>query len=319
MSAHSGWSDDDFIEACIRLKSTKEVAREMGIDPRNVIKRRNLLHERTGTYLSLDSRANKPKVVIPDKDPRTNVELERGVIIVGSDAHYLSGEDTTAHRAMVYLIKELKPEVVVMNGDSFDGSMVSRFAPIQWEDRPTVKEEMETVQDHLEEIANAYKNAKLIHTWGNHDMRFNSTLAHKAEQFRDIKGFAFEEHFPRWNFTMSIMVNENTMIKHRWHNGVHATWNNIVKSGRNFVTGHLHSLQVRPWTDYNGTRYAVDTGTLALPNGAQFAYAEDNPKNHRSGFAVLTFMDSKLMPPETCEVINEEEGICFFRGQQFAV
>jgi hypothetical protein len=150
-------------------------------------------------------------------------------------------------------------------------------------------------------------------------MRFNSRLAQTADQFRGVAGFEFAEHFPRWNFTMSVMVNDNTMIKHRWHNGVHATWNNIVKSGRNFVTGHLHSLQVRPFTDYNGTRYAVDTGTLAYPNGDQFSYAEDNPKNHRSGFAVLTFIEGQMMPPETCEVLDEGKGTCFFRGNQFSV
>jgi hypothetical protein len=109
------------------------------------------------------------------------------------------------------------------------------------------------------------------------------------------------------------------MIKHRYHNGIHAAYNNTMKSGASIVTGHLHALQVRPYTDYNGTRYAVDTGTLADPFGAQFTYAEDNPANHRSGFAVLTFHKGKLMPPELCEVVNEEEGLVFFRGRSFAV
>lgn len=81
------------------------------------------------------------------------------------------------------------------------------------------------------------------------------------------------------------------------------------------VTGHLHALQVRPWTDYRGTRYAVDTGTLACPTGEQFTYSEDSPANHRSGFAVLTFHKGKLLPPELLEVVDEEEGMICFRGQ----
>jgi len=48
-----------------------------------------------------------------------------------------------------------------------------------------------------------------------------------------------------------------------------------------------------------------------------FEYAEDNPKNWRSGFAVLTFWDGKLMPPELCEVISE--GLVYFRGQVIEV
>jgi hypothetical protein len=118
MSLHSGWTDNEFISACIRLGSTKAVADEMGVNVRSVQKRRDNIHTKTGHYLSLDGKAAKPKVTIPAKEPRANIELERGVIIVGSDAHYQPGEDTTAHKAMVHLIKLLKPEFVIMNGDS---------------------------------------------------------------------------------------------------------------------------------------------------------------------------------------------------------
>ena len=121
------------------------------------------------------------------------------------------------------------------------------------------------------------------------------------------------DFFPGWHFGYTIHVNENTVIKHRWHNGIHAIYNNVLKSGRSIVTGHLHRLQVSAWGDYNGRRYGVDTGTLAEPGGDQFAYLEGNPVPWASGFAVLTF-DSKgmLLPPELCEVIGET---AYFRGK----
>lgn len=50
-------------------------------------------------------------------------------------------------------------------------------------------------------------------------------------------------------------------------------------------------------------------------DGPQFSYSEDAPSNHRSGFAVLTFCGGKLMPPELVEVVSEDEGLIFFRGQ----
>jgi hypothetical protein len=111
------------------------------------------------------------------------------------------------------------------------------------------------------------------------------------------------------------MVNEHTMIKHRWHNGIHAVYNNTLKSGVSFVTGHLHSLKVTPWTDMGAqkTRYGVDTGTMANIDDPAFFYTEDSPVNWRSGLAVLTFWEGKLMPPELCEVISE--GIVYFRGK----
>ncbi len=102
-------------------------------------------------------------------------------------------------------------------------------------------------------------------------------------------------------------------MKHRWHNGQHATYNNTLKSGRSIVTGHLHKLQVYPYSDYGGRRYGVDTGTLAEPYGDQFVYTEMNPVNWCSGFCVLTFKDGMMLPPELCEVIN---GSAYFRGQK---
>ena len=319
MSYNSVCDEETFIAACIEYKSTSKVSETTGIGVRNVIKRRNKLYHRTGVFYKLDGGSGKVKVTIPETSIRTNVELENGCIIVISDAHYSKDVESAAHKAAVLLNEKLKPEIFIMNGDAFDGSVVGSHNRIMWDHHPTVKEELDAVQDNLEEIVNVNKNAKYLFNWGNHDQRFNSKLSHRVEQFEGVKGFNFTDHFPKWKFSMSIMVNENTMIKHRWANGIHAIYNNVLRSGVNIVTGYLHSLKVTPYTDYNGTRYGVDTGCLAYPFGVQFNYTEDNPRNHRSGFAILTFRDGQLMPPELMEVVNEEEGLCWFRGRSFNV
>jgi len=46
-------------------------------------------------------------------------------------------------------------------------------------------------------------------------------------------------------------------------------------------------------------------------------YTEDNPKNWRSGFAVLSFWKGKLLPPELVEVIGDD--IVAFRGKAYEV
>ena len=92
--------------------------------------------------------------------------------------------------------------------------------------------------------------------------------------------------------------------------------NNVVHSGCNIVTGHLHSLQVRPFTDYRGTRYGVDSGTLAVPYDKPFVhYTEDAPCDWRSGFVVLTFVGGRLLPPEVVQVVDEAAGLVAWRGQ----
>jgi calcineurin-like phosphoesterase family protein len=228
---------------------------------------------------------------------------------------------STAHRAFVLFAKELKSKIIVINGDAFDGASISRHPPGgTWEATPSVKQELEACQERLAEIEAASLNSKLHFLWGNHDQRFNARLcAQVGEGFKGIMGMNLTDHFPRWKFSMSLMVNNSCMIKHRYHNGIHAIYNNTLKAGTSIVTGHLHSLKCTPFTDYTGTRYGVDTGSLADVNGQQFSYSEDNPKNHRSGFAVLTFYNGKLLPPELCEVLDEEEGIIYFRGNVFKV
>jgi hypothetical protein len=109
-------------------------------------------------------------------------------------------------------------------------------------------------------------------------------------------------------------LSDNVVVKHRYKGGVHATHNNTVNSGVTTITGHLHSLKVTPFGDYNGTRWGVDTGTLAEIDGPQFIdYLEDGPVNWRSGFAIITMKDSKPLWPEL--VSKYAEGIINFRGQ----
>jgi hypothetical protein len=303
-------TEDEFVELWNRLQSPIKVANALGLDVRNVMSRRRAIEFRR--CIKLDTQLI---LRFPQDGVRVNAELENGILIVGSDAHYWPGIRSAAHRALVVAIRELKPKMYCLNGDGFDGAAAGRHGRIMWEAKPNVKQELDAVKERNGEIEEEIKDGALHWNWGNHDQRFSTKLSSMVPEFEGVHGFDLKNHFPRWKFGMSLMVNDHTMIKHRWHNGVHATWNNIVKSGVSMVTGHLHALQVRPYTDYNGSRYAVDTGTLACPTGPQFTYAEDNPANHRSGFAVLTFHRGKLLPPELLEVIDEDAGLVCFRGQ----
>lgn len=309
-------TDEEFIALWNKNPSAADMSRILEINITNVHKRRRNIQKRHGVILKCpDPRSPTFNVTIPNNGVRVSVEIDSGVIVVGSDAHYWPGIVSTAHRAFVNIIKRLKPKMVVMNGDAFDGAKISRHPVSGFESRPSVKQELEAVTDRLSEIEKVAGNAKLHWTWGNHDLRFNSRIAQLVPEYEGVTGFDLAHHFPRWKFSTSIMVNNHTQIKHRLYNGIHAVYNAALKSGVSMVTGHLHSLKVTPWTDLTGTRYGVDTGSLADVWGDQFAYTEDSTRNHRSGFAVLTFHNGQLMPPELVEVINEEDGLIFFRGE----
>jgi hypothetical protein len=307
-------TEDEFVAVWNRYRSPALVANELGVDVRNVHTRRRAIEARRG--IALDT---KMVLTFPHDGIRVNAQIENGVVVVGSDAHYWPGIQSTAHRALVIVVRELKPKMYCLNGDGFDGAAAGRHGRIMWESKPNVKQELEAVKERNGEIEEEIKDGALQWNWGNHDQRFSTKLSAMVPEFEGVPGFNLEGHFPRWKFGMSLMINDHTMVKHRWHNGVHATWNNVLKSGTSIVTGHLHALQARPFTDYRGTRYAIDTGTLACPTGPQFTYAEDNPANHRSGFAVLTFHRGQLLPPELLEVIDEDAGLVCFRGQVIKV
>lgn len=239
--------------------------------------------------------------------------------MVGSDMHLWPSQATTAHRGFVKLAKLLKPDVIIANGDVIDGASISRHPRIGWEYQPTVKEELDCAKVRLEEIAKAAPKARRYWTLGNHDARFETRLAQVAPEYADIKGIHLRDHFPDWIAAWSVLVNHNTMVKHRWKGGTHAAFNNAKDSGLNVVTGHLHSLNVVAYTDYRGTRFGVDTGTMADINGQQFAYTEDNPLNWRSGFAVLAYHNGDLQWPEVAMVVDEQEGEMRFQGKTLYV
>ena len=305
--------DERIIDALKRLGSPTRVAKELEMDITTVYKRRDRIQKKLGITLpSFNARQESVvKTIIPENKRIISHEVKDGTVFVASDCHYWPGEVTVAHKAFVALLTEFKPKTIVLNGDVFDGSRISRHEPLMGTNPPTPKQEIEACQDRLDEIRNASKNARCFWTFGNHDVRLHRYIAVNAPELSDFQGLF--DYFPGWHTGWRVDINDDVVIKHRWHNGQHATYNNTLKSGRSIVTGHLHKLQVYPWSDYRGRRYGVDTGTLAEPYGEQFTYTECNPVNWCSGFAVLTFRNGKLLPPELCEVI---EGEAFFRGEK---
>ncbi len=273
---------------------------------------------RTGTKV----RFGKGSRVTISRDTRPNpITLDDGVIMVASDCHYWPDDISTAHRAFCKLAKKLSPDIVIVNGDEFDGASVSRHGRIGWEARPTVAQELKALEDRMGEIYAASRGAHHLGTFGNHTSRFDTYLAAHSPAMEGVQGMRYEDRLPNWRYAWAWMVNGHTLIKHRIKGGIHATWNNTAEAQVNTVTGHLHNLRVTPRTTMGptngGNLYGVDTGMLADPWGPQFAYAEQGPRNWRSGFVVLTFAGGVLMPPELVQVVDD--GVVFFRGLQIQV
>ena len=314
------YNDNEFIEIWNTHKSAKKMSDAIGMDVRQILRRRKKIEDKSG--VALVSSHKTASVNRPENPVRKELGIENGVVLVFSDAHFWPGIHTTAYKGVLWAIKEFQPKAIIANGDVFDGASVSRFPRIGWDSTPSIIQELKACEIALGEIEETAKKARhnvnLVWTMGNHDARFENRLAANAPQYEFVKGFSLKDHFPAWHPCWSCWPTDEVVVKHRWKGGIHATHNNTSMSGKSMVTGHLHSLKVTPFADYNGTRYGVDTGTLAEPDGPQFInYLEDGPTNWRSGFAILTFHEGKLLWPEL--VHKWSEGKIEFRGKVYDV
>lgn len=310
-------SDDDFV-ALFRQHGPIRTAVELGVSPRSVHNRRRSIEARLGIVLDSPTLpGGRIRVDLADQPGRHALTVENGVVLIFGDAHYWPGRVSTAHRALVKACREFgrQLQAVICNGDAFDGASISRFPASGWldlENQPSVQEEIEACQERLGEIEQAAGKVERVWCLGNHDSRLEMKLVANAPQLAGVRGTRLKDHFPLWAPAWECWINDSVVVKHRWKGGLHAALNNVREAGKSMVTHHLHKGVVTPWTDLNGTRYGVDSPCLADPWGPQFQYQENNPRNHRSGFVVLTFRGGELLQPEM--VLVRGEGEVEFRG-----
>jgi hypothetical protein len=308
--------EQDFV-ALFEKHGAAETAERLGTTERSVYQRRANLERKLGRPIVApglnDARRTRFEVEHPE---RFVIEVQDGWGIVGSDAHYWPGPASTAHRAFVHFASR-GPRFVIFNGDSVDGAKISRFAPIGWEDRPDLVNEIEAAKERMGEVEKAAPGAIKVWCLGNHDSRFETRLATVAPEYARINGVHLKDHFPVWEPCWLAAINpfgDRVFLKHDFRGGIHARHNNSLWAGCHIGTGHLHRLGVHLLDDYQGRRYSFETGMLADVHGRQFVdYTRGNPLNWQSGFVVLTFRGGRLMLPEIVEVIDE--GRVSFRGE----
>ena len=316
-------SDSEFIRVWNELRSTSLVANHLKVAPANVRARRRRIEKRHNvrllTFDPLKRKAYDESIAITPDRVEVKLKIKDGVVLVAGDQHYWPGSIPVMHRAFCCLSKTLKPFAQVWNGDAFDGASISKHPSIGWEDKPSVKVELETVRDRTDEIVKASPGSKRIWCAGNHDLRFETRLACVASEYRDVHGIHLKDHFPEWIPAWFVTINEglesHTEIRHRENGGVHAGYNNTLKSGVSIVTGHDHRADVVAFDDRRGRRYGVRHGMSAdsCRDGPFVNYLEGRKTNWQSAFAVLTYKNGVLLQPEIA--LKFDENSFQFRGE----
>ena len=141
-------SDEEFLRTWEQFKSPTKVANALNVSVRGVYERRDRMEQRMGIVLKTvgdvrekNGETNKARLAAErNAEVRAtcieniiNATVANGTVVIFSDAHYWPGEPTVAHTALVKVIKQLKPDLVIANGDLFDGARISRHPRAGWE------------------------------------------------------------------------------------------------------------------------------------------------------------------------------------------
>jgi len=87
------------------------------------------------------------------------LEVQNGVVLIGSDGHYVPNQRVpTGHRAFVKFAKTIPNlRACIYNGDAFDFSAISHFGRRMWDKQHLIARELEVVGKHMHEIELATK------------------------------------------------------------------------------------------------------------------------------------------------------------------
>jgi hypothetical protein len=127
-----------------------------------------------------------------------------------------------------------------------------------------------------------------------------------------------------WQVEINGSGSDSVLVRHRFKGGHAAGRANILASGRSTLTGHTHQAGTARISHGPRHLWGVDAGCIAALNSRAFwSYTEGaaaaGMSNWASGFAVLTFADGLLLPPEPVLVLDEQAGVAVFRGQLISV
>jgi hypothetical protein len=245
--------------------------------------------------------------------------IQNGTALAFSDCHWTSLVQplSLAHEALITMTRHLQPGFLFCVGDALDMGSTSRHPPLMWSDvrKPKVKDELAAGQTHLRDLRAAAGSPECFWIRGNHDDRFDKYLAAHAAAFEGMGAFTLADWFPDWRMCWRLDVGDNVSFVHRFHNGVHAGYNNAMKSARTVISGDTHALEVKPWNNWTRRLWGVQCGMIGDPAWPCFNYRLAQPGQQQPGFIVLTWKDGELMTPEPCEVVN---GAAWFRGEPVA-
>lgn len=212
------------------------------------------------TYVADKSLFRPPRVsgfVMPEShaEERNVYKVSSSRILVISDLH-IPYQDNEAVVAALKYGKEKKVNCIIINGDLMDFHHQSRF-----EKDPrarSTKQEFDATRQFLQMLRNEFPEAKIIYKQGNHDLRWEKWLFHKAPEIFDDPEFKLEVRLRLGELSIvhltdkvHIQAGKLTIIhghELQGSGGVNPARATFLKTIDNVLIGHCHrsSQHVEP-------------------------------------------------------------------------
>lgn len=245
-------------------------------------------------YLSLFDKPKNIKIEIESKP-------EHFQILVLGDMH-VPFHDKAVLKKVVKLIQDIKPKVLILNGDFLDLFILGSYSENSLKDLRTFKldyeyEEGNKVLDMLDNVLP--ENCEKIYLYGNHENRY---FRHQKKGDNDKYGDALlsphralrlQERGYKYllDYTQDFILLGDVL---EFHHGVYANKYFVAKhlthSTRNVIVSHIHTMQA--FTDPAG-REGYSLGFLGDLNYKMFNYAMRTSKlRWKQGFIIVDFEKS---------------------------
>jgi predicted phosphodiesterase len=234
-----------------------------------------------------------------------------------SDIHYHE-HDVVAEKLMLKVLRENKPDMVMLGGDIFDGHALGR-----WKKHPkeklSLKDEINSVVEGLSKLRAAVPNAVIKYFQGNHDERLQSYLWEKAEELHDLDVLQLDKLFEFAKFDIQLArplegadsirpVKMGHLYMIHGHepkmNGKYAHERILDKFQVNIMFGHFHRFAMTMRRRFNGELVgAWGNGTLERLDVAYDAC----PQWHQ-GFTFVHFAAGGLFQVEPALFLESDGG-----------
>jgi UDP-2,3-diacylglucosamine pyrophosphatase LpxH len=246
-------------------------------------------------------------------------EKQGSQYLVFSDVH-APDEDASAMDVMYQIGQSLDLDGVVINGDLFDVSSLSRYTPNAEQHLRWVDERLASVKVATQ-IRQNFPNVPIDFIPGNHDVRPINWVNANALPLQNLltleQWLGLDDPFLNFNVIHGgrvLLAEDSLLIKHGTKVSMHAGYSvkkEIDAHGMSVIMGHVHRRAVVEVTKTAHSLMGVELGCLS--NLRPSYLIPEDTANWQHGFAVVTTYGSEF----EVELVRVNNGKAQFRGKRF--